>query len=93
MTNGEVPLAPGALLEHARASARGDEERHSAERTGPRLLRHSEQTIRGWGSAALLDLEWTSHYVYPKAQREEYRRVYAAEYLRLRAARPPATCP
>ena len=83
-------LEPAALFAHARDAARNDEARHSLETSGPRSSQQNEQTVRGWGGAALNDLEWVSHGIYPKEQRDEYRRVYAVEYLRQRHARTRA---
>ena len=89
MTNVPTPLASAQLLAHARAAARGDELRHSATSTVERPSRHQhrEQTIRGWGGAALLDLEWTSQFVYGHAAKIAYCAAYATEYVRLRAER------
>ncbi len=87
MVQAVVSLEPEALLAHARAAARSDEERHSADTGGSRPSQHREGTVRGWGGAALQDLEWASHYSYSKVQKAEYRRVYAAEYQRCRTAR------
>jgi len=82
-----VRLTPANLLEHARAAARHDERRHAAARTGAPTSQHNEQTLRGWGGAALLDLEWSSHYVYSKDENAAYRAAYAMEYLHQRTVR------
>ncbi|HLZ71328.1 MAG TPA: hypothetical protein VKV26_15615 [Dehalococcoidia bacterium] len=83
-------LEAAVLFAHARAAAREDEARHSLDISSPRSSQQNELTVRGWGGAALNDLEWASHCVYPKEQREEFRRVYAAEYLQRRLARSGA---
>jgi len=85
----DVPLVLTitALSVHARAAARIDEQRHGTDPNHVKTSQHNEQTVRGWGGAALLDLEWSSCYTYPRAQKEEYRREYAAEYRRAQAAR------
>lgn len=88
VTHALNPLTASALLDHARAAARADEHRHAVAGTGTTASQQNAQTLRGWGGAALLDLEWTSHCLYAKAEREVYRAAYAAEYLRRRAARP-----
>lgn len=82
-----LPLELPTLFAYARAAACADEARHDRDVSGPRTSQKNEQTIRGWGGAALNDLEWNSRCIYPKEQREEFRRIYAQEYLRLRAAR------
>jgi hypothetical protein len=87
VTTVPTPLESAQLLAHARAAARADEQRHAATSTGGAITQHSEETLRGWGGAALLDLEWTSHWVYSKAERAEYCVAYATEYLRVRAER------
>jgi hypothetical protein len=85
-----TPLEPEMLLAHARKVAGEDEARHYTATTVPRPSQHNERTIRGWGSAALNDLEWASNCIYPKGQRETFCGVYAAEYIRCRAARTRA---
>ena len=82
MTSVPTPLASVELLAHARAAARADERRHSAAAPRASLSQRNEQTLRGWGGAALLDLEWTSQCVYSKAAKGSYRDAYATEYLR-----------
>jgi hypothetical protein len=81
------PLEAAQLLTHARAAARADERRHAATSTTGATTQHNEQTLRGWGGAALLDLEWRSHCVYSKVERAAYAGAYATEYLRVRAVR------
>jgi len=83
-------LEPLTLFAYARAAACADEARHGKDGSTPRTSQKNEQTVRGWGGAALNDLEWTSRCIYPKEQRDEFRRIYAEEYLRLRAARARA---
>ncbi len=83
-------LEPAALFAHARGAARTDEARHSVDTSSPRSSQQNEQTVRGWGGAALNDLEWDSQCTYPKALRDEYRSVYATEYLQRRSARTRA---
>ena len=85
------PLELPNLFAYARAAACADEARHGRDVCAPRSSQRNEQTVRGWGGAALNDLEWTSRCVYPKEQREEFRRIYAEEYLRLRAVRSQVT--
>jgi hypothetical protein len=87
------PLASAQLLAHARAAARADERRHAATSTGGGTTQHAENTLRGWGSAALMDLEWSSQYVYRKAERTAYCVAYATEYLRVRTVRSSAGTP
>lgn len=65
-------LPTEALLDHARAAARHDEQRHAATGIGTATSQGNEHTLRGWGGAALLDLEWRSHYVYGKPERAAY---------------------
>lgn len=86
-TANTTPLELPNLFAYARAAACADEARHGSDGSAPRSSQRNEQTVRGWGGAALNDLEWTSRCVYPKAQRDEFRRIYAEEYLRLRAGR------
>lgn len=87
MTARVMLLEAAALFAHARAAARSDEARHSRHPSSPRTSQQNERTIRGWGGAALNDLEWDARCVYPKEQREAYQRVYATEYLQRRAVR------
>jgi hypothetical protein len=86
-------LESAALFAHARTAARTEEARHSLHPSSPRTSQQNERTIRGWGGAALNDLEWGARCVYPREQREAYQRVYAAEYLQRRAARLEAAQP
>jgi hypothetical protein len=90
VTTRPASLASAQLLAHARAAARVDEQRHAATHTSGATTPHSERTLRGWGGAALLDLEWSSHAVYSKAERTAYCVAYASEYLRVRAERQTA---
>ena len=80
-------LEPPTLFAYARAAACEDEARHGKDACSPRTSQKNKQTIRGWGGAALNDLEWGARCIYPRDQREEFRRIYAEEYLRRRAAR------
>jgi hypothetical protein len=82
-----IPLVPAALTEHACVAARTDEERHriALGTNGPR--HHSAETVRGWGQAALHDLEWTSSFTYSRDLHLAYQQAYAAEYLHARAIR------
>lgn len=74
-------LLSAHLLAHARASARADEDRH------PKTMLHVERTLRGWGNAALADLEWASSCVYAPAQHAAYSDAYADEYRQARSSR------
>ncbi len=76
-----APLLLNSLMEHARAAARADEDRH------PPTAPHVDRTLRAWGNAALQDLEWTSQRIYPPSQHAAYRDAYAEEYRRRRDAR------
>jgi hypothetical protein len=93
VTTGPAPLAAAQLLAHAQAAARGDEQHHAATRTSGATTPHNARTLRGWGGAALLDLEWRSHYVYSRAERSAYCTAYATEDERVRAARQAAGPP
>ncbi len=75
------PLSPDCLLAHARAAARSDEDRH------PNTPLHQDGTLRGWGNAALMDLEWTSQRIYSSSQHVAYRDAYLEEYRRARSLR------
>ena len=90
MTANATPLEPAVLYERARKAARADEARHGTDTSRPRPSQQNERTIRGWGNAALNELEWASNCRYRKEQRDAFCRAYAAEYLRCRAARTPA---
>ena len=85
MPPGPTPLTSAALSEHARQAARSDEQRHRLD-SDHAVAHPSEDTRRGWGNAALTELEWQSSYIYPRALHSAYQRVYAATYQRQRAA-------
>jgi hypothetical protein len=76
-----------ALVGQARVAARVDEQRLGAGTSHVQPDHRSEETLQGWGDAALLRLEWRSHQSYPSAQRREYRDAYAAAFHQARAAR------
>lgn len=69
------------LLSHACTAARADEQRHA------HATLHADHTLRGWGDAALSDLEWSSHCRYTPVEHKAYRVAYAGEYRRLRGGR------
>ncbi|MHB8573716.1 MAG: hypothetical protein ACYDCQ_00130 [Dehalococcoidia bacterium] len=79
--NAPEGLPSEQLLAHAREAARLDEERH------PKLGNHADNTLRGWGEAALVELEWSARHTYTSLQHQDYRRAYADEYRRVRAER------
>lgn len=85
--NSPMLLSAATLLAHARAAARDDEARHSANSPSATSTQANERTLLGWGGASLLDLEWTGRAQYSKPEKTEYRRAYAEEYLLCRTAR------
>jgi hypothetical protein len=87
MTNALNSLALDALVGQARGAARADEQRLGAGTSHVQPDYRSEETLQGWGDAALLRLEWRSHRSYPPAERLEYRYAYAAAFQQARAAR------
>ena len=88
MPHTELPLTPEALCEHARTTALADETRHAARGEGALAL-HTENTHRGWGSAAFdeLTLVWRLPGKASQEQRSAYVLAYATEYRRARMER------
>jgi hypothetical protein len=87
MTAPGSPLPHAELMDHARAGARADEARLGVGTASQPPPQPSERSLRGWGQAALLDLEWQTHRTYPPAVHRTYQDAYAGEFHRARAAR------
>jgi hypothetical protein len=79
--------AQDILIGYARSIASADEQSRGVgtRRVPPRLL--SEQTLRAWGSAKVLELRRITHATLSRVQTQLFRQEYADQFQRARTAR------